>query len=373
MTKLRANEAKWDEKNQRWVIKVQRDGRRKSFYSSTPGTRGKAEAERKADVWLENCCREQAKDITFDELTVLYLAHIRTGNGTAHKSKEDSVIRTHLLPRWTGRKISRLTNIDYQEAIDACVEGREHPLSARTCGHVRSTITALWHYARRARLPMEEPIDLTIPSGATKKSRTILQPDDIRKLFDPALDKYFYVPAFRFIVLTGLRRGELCGLRTEDIDGSVLTTRRAVNSAGEITNGKNENALRTIVLPQLALDAIELHRSHLKQKGIISPWVFCNTRGEQMPPHGLYSRWLYFREKYGLASASLHELRHTMVSVCKDDLPLPLLKQVVGHSMSMDTLGQYGHSVDGERERVAALIGSIYDDLLHPQPATPKE
>ncbi len=364
MSNERNNEAVWSETKHLWRLTIQRDGVRKDFYSSTPGRKGKLKAERKADAWLADNCRRDSNDIIFDELAALYLAHIRVGNGTAHKQKEESVIRVHLLPRWTGRKVSRLTNIDYQEAIDACVEGREKPLSARTCAHVRSTITGLWHYARKASIPMDEPLDLTIPSGASQGKRTILQPDDIRKLFDTAMDKYFYVPIFRFIVVTGFRRGEVCGLKTADLDGNLLTISRAVNSDGEITKGKNKNARRTVLLPQLALDAISLHQQHIKQKGLISPWLFCNTEGNFTHPNTLYRRWLYFRDRYGLASASLHELRHTMISVCKDDMPLTLLKMVAGHSEAMNTLGQYGHDVNGERERAAALIGQIYGDLL---------
>ena len=364
MPKERTTEAAWSDKYKRWSIKVQRDGQRKAFYSSTTGRRGKFEAERKADAWLADNCRQTPKDILFDELTDLYLAHIRVGNGHANLKKQTSVINAHLLPRWAGRKVSRLTNIDYQEAIDACVEGREKPLSARTCGHVRTTITGLWHYARRARIPMEEPLGLTIPSGASKGERTILQPEDIRKLFDPAMDKYFYVPAFRFVVITGMRRGEICGLKTSDLQGDQLTVRRAINSDDEITKGKNKNASRTMTLPQLALDAIALHQQHMKQKGIISPWLFCNTEGDRNNPNTFYRRWLYFRDRHGLAAASLHELRHTMISICKEDMPLTLLKLVAGHSEAMNTLGQYGHEVNGERERAAAMIGDIYNEIL---------
>ena len=53
MKKLRTNEAAWLEKSGRWSIKVQRDGERKQFTSSKPGRKGKLEAERKADEWLE--------------------------------------------------------------------------------------------------------------------------------------------------------------------------------------------------------------------------------------------------------------------------------------------------------------------------------
>ena len=48
----RKNEAVWTESRKRWQINVQVDGVRKTFTSSFPGRRGKADAERKADRWL---------------------------------------------------------------------------------------------------------------------------------------------------------------------------------------------------------------------------------------------------------------------------------------------------------------------------------
>ena len=211
---------------------------------------------------------------------------------------------------------------------------------------------------------MEQPFDLTIPSAATKGKRTVLQPEDVKKLFDPALDRYHYIWHCRFIVLTGLRPGELCGLQTEDLKGNILTINRARNRLGEITAGKNENALRTITLFPLAVEAVEAHHKARMKKAIISPWLFCSTTGGPCDEQCLYKSWLRIRDNAGITAASLYELRHSMVSLCKKDIPLPLLKQVVGHSESMDTLGTYGHEVDGESQTSADLIADVFSDLL---------
>lgn len=359
--RTRTSEAIWIEEQQRWQIRVQVDGQRKAFYSSTPGKKGKAEAEHKADEWLSNAC--PSSDVRFADLTERYLSHLRTGNGTAHKNRQEATIRLYL-SQWNRRKVSSLTIVDYQEAIDACVEGREHPLSKRTCSHVRSTISALWKFAARAKIQMEQPIGLTIPTAATKGKRHILQHEDVRKLFSPELDKYYNVPLFRFIVLTGLRPGEVCGLRMEDLNGDTLTINRAINVNGETTTGKNENARRTIVLPPLAVDAIKMHHQQRKEKAVISPWLFCNTQGKNCNEKTLYHAWMRLRQ-HGITATSLYELRHTMISLLKDDLPLPMLKQVVGHSASMDTLGQYGHEVNGEKKASAEKIAGVYDQILN--------
>lgn len=340
---MRSNEAIWQEKYHRWRIQVQQDGVRKSFYSSKEGKKGKAEAEKKADQWLDN--GEPTRSIPFDELAASYLSHIRTSNGTAHKRREEEIVRLYL--PFGHRLVSKLTNLDYQNAIDACVEGREHPLSARTCGHVRSTIMALYHHAKKANIKMTEPYGLTIPTGATKQKRKVLQPEDLKTLF-AAAGHYSYI--FRFIVLTGLRVGEVCGLRKEDLQGDILTIRRARNNKGEMTTGKNENARRTIKLPAWAIANIQPNESE---------WLFTNAHGNPLDGRTLYKAWVRLRAKMGL-SASLYELRHTMISVCKSQVPTALLKQAVGHSMSMDTYGTYGHEMDGELQVTADLIDQAF-------------
>ena len=351
--KLRENEAVWDEKNQRWRITEQRDGIRKSFYSSIPGTKGKAEAERKADEWIKN--GDPEKEVTFEELTASYLAHLRTANGTAHKTREKATIDLYL--PWKGRKVSSLSLLDYQDAIDACVEGRDKPLSARTCGHVRTTIKALYLHARKANIKMREPIGLTIPRAATKGQRKILQPDEIKKLF--AFDGYF-APVFQFICTTGLRPGEVCALTNSDLKDNTLTIQRARNVLKETTSGKNDNARRTLILPDQAMEAIKAHRRNRK----VSQWLFCAKNGSQLDERALYSAWRRAEEKLGIGHVSLYELRHTMISLVKDDMPLPMLKQVVGHSGSMDTLGTYGHMVEGEGKAAADLIEKVYAKML---------
>ena len=348
---MRAAQAVWNESRKHWRIQVQHNGIRKSFYSSLAGRRGKTEAERKADLWLTE--GDPPKEMTFDELAASYLAHIRTANGTAHKLREEKTVQLYL--PFHHRLVSSLTNLDYQSAIDACVEGKDRPLSVRTCLHVRTTIIALYKHARKAGVSMTEPFGLTIPTAATKGKRKVLQPDDLRKLF--ATDgHYFYI--FRFIVLTGLRPGEVCGLKKSDLHGDTLTINRARNVNGELTNGKNENAKRVIKLPMAAVQCLG---NFLCTE---SEWLFTNRHGEPLDERALYSAWRRARKKLGIEAVSLYELRHTMISMCKSSVPLPLLKQTVGHSESMDTIGTYGHEIDGDLQQTADLIQEAFLKIM---------
>ncbi len=133
---------------------------------------------------------------------------------------------------------------------------------------------------------MDGPRPLTIPTDAPVGKRTILQPDTVDVLFSNDTTLWcgqvkpgFYIHAYRFLFLVVLRRGELCGIKTEDIKDGVLDLHRAFNRLGKETQGKNKNALRQIKLPSMAMQTVEEQKAMLKQRGIISPWLFPNDRG----------------------------------------------------------------------------------------------
>lgn len=358
---VRKNEATWSEKRSRWEISEQRDGRRKYFYSKVPGRKGKLAAERQADEWL--AAGSMKDSVRLGELAKMYLASLDTGNGTGHLRRETSTVKTWLLPYYEHRKTASMTQLDYQEAVRRPVL-QDPPRSARTCGHVRSTLCALASFAARAKIVMEPPQGIKIPKAAAKGVRRVLQPEDLRRLFDPAHDSYYHVHAFRVLVLLGLRRGELCGLRREDYDGQLLTVRRNVNNIQEITEGKTDAALRSITLPTLARRELDAQLAMLEQKGISSEYLFPSQKGTIQNTNAFYNRWCYFREHIGLPDVSLHELRHTMVSATKADVPLPLLKAILGHVPSMDTLGVYGHAMNGDGQRTANIMDEVYTALL---------
>ena len=363
--KERTNEAKWSEKYQRWSISVQREGERKYFYSSVPGTKGKAQAERKADAWLDGDRKKKKPPMIFHDLAEGYLADLQTNNGSAHKAKEASIIKCWLTPWWDKKPVTELTQQDYKDAVRRPAE-TDPPHSARTCGHVRSTITALWYYAMDNAVPMVQPIArrIKIPDAAPRGQRRILSDDDLRVLFDPANDRFFYIHAFRLLVLLGLRSGELCGLKREDRDGDTLNINRSVNINKEITAGKTAAARRSILLPEAAAKVLDDQAAMLKKRGIVSPWLFPSTAGTGANPHLIYSRWCDLRQELGLPKVSVHELRHTMISELKADLPLPLLKIVVGHTPTMDTLGVYGHAGDKDRQQAMQIMDAVYDRIL---------
>ena len=125
----------------------------------------------------------------------------------------------------------------------------------------------------------------------------------------------------------------------------------------------NEKVNRYIALPHRAQKILEDQKKLLNRHAIVSPWLFPGLDGEQTESNSLYKYWYTFRTQYGIIS-SLHELRHTMVSVLKSDMPEALLKMMVGHSEAMDTHDIYGHEMNGDLERTARIVDDVYDRKL---------
>lgn len=366
MATRRISEAIWIEGKSYWQIKVQKNGIRKAFTSSLKGRKGKHEAEAKADTWLES----GTTDMRFEDAWAQFLAYQMDHNGSSNYENLEIDGRLRILPQLRMHKLSKITPAMWQRCIDnAAASG----LSRRTCLNLRQSISAFVTFARRNRWTIEtlEKGDLRIPNNATpQKQKNVLQPADLQTLFTAdtctrgkQVEFVHYIHAFRFLTVTGLRRGELCGLRREDVRDGILTVSRSINSYNEITSGKNDNARRVIVLPKIAQRILTDQSLMLRRAGIISPWLFPDPDGECTDPKIFYERWDRYRKQHGIAS-TLHELRHTFVSANKADMPLELLKGIVGHSVSMDTIGIYGHEIDGEKLRAAGIVDDVFGRLL---------
>lgn len=368
MANDRRAEAIWIESKQYWEIKVQKDGTRKSFRSSVTGRKGKHEAELKADKWLETGTAE----MRFEQAWDIFLKWQEQHTGTANFRKHEYIGRMYLKPEMAGKKLNKIRPAMWQACIDAGVQAG---LSRRSCSNIRASISTFLRHAKRERwefIPVEEG-DLKIPnSAAPAKPKRVLSFDDIRTLFsDPTIVNRgktitaHYIHAWRLFVLTGMRRGELCGLRHEDIGEHSITIRRSINSFREETSGKNDNARRTFALTAEMKNVLEDQKKHLESLGIESPWVFPDQYGERPVANNVYGQWETYRRQHGI-EPSIHEMRHTFVSLHKADLPIELLKSVIGHSSNMDTIGVYGHEVDDDQVRAAEIISSVFAKIINP-------
>lgn len=360
----RINSAVWVDKYQRWQLKVQKDGQRRTFYSGEPGRNGQRECNAKADAWLDEGIVDENTRIS--ALFALWIDELKLTTSRGNWQPYESLGGKWILPVIGHLKISALNEQHVQDVINNAFKVGK--LSAKTLKNTRACMVTFLGYCRRNKTTTLRPEFIKIPRGAKASNKQTLQPDDLKLLFTEDLTKRgikeWFIYAFRFATVTGLRPGEMAGLKTKDISDGVLCVRRAINKYGEVTPGKNKNAQRTVVLPQIALDLLSEQQRMLKTAGLISAYVFPGENGEHMHEHTYYMHWCRYRDHVGISPGRTpYELRHTFISVNKK-IPAEMLKPMVGHSKDMDTFGVYGHALNGESYAAARMIDEAFQKLL---------
>lgn len=351
----RASEAKWIESRKRWQINTQLDGERRTFTDSTPGKKGKAAAEALADDWRKN--RQQRQHIRLIKLWEEFLENEKILHSEKNYIKHEQMGRLWILPMHQHKQVQAITVQDWQECILAAYKKGK---SKKTCQNIRGSITAFYEFARRCRIPMEAPEGLLIPKDAPVRKKNIMQSADLNTLFSVdwikrhnRVEQCFEIHAWRFVLLSGVRRAELCALRKTDIENDML----------HVHGTKTEAADRYMMLTKRMRKVLADQLKMLKAAGMVSPFLFPAADGYAMTPDHLGKTWKAYRKQHGIKS-TLHELRHTLVSVSKSDMPEELLKLVIGHTAKTDTFGIYGHAVEGDLERAAEIFDEIFDRLL---------
>lgn len=350
---MRKTEAYWLDKYNRWQINVYRYGERRAFYSSVPGKVGKHEAEAKADKWLKTFETSQKVHDALD----MWLEDKKV------KVSTTTYLSTLSMSKWLrklpNKPLASLSVYELQKLLDEAAQ----VCAKATVAFITSLIAEWLKYCRLRRweTPDVREGDLIVTGKATR-ARRAANSDELSSIMsaDPETDGW-YAHAFKFAVLTGIRKGELLGLQWQDVDfsKSQITISRAVNRLDEITGGKTENALRVIPLQHAAVETLQAQRQMLHDAGIRGLIVFPDELGFQTKAIHFNRIWEKFARAHNI-QITLHELRHTFISICKSEMPEALLKQVVGHSVQMDTYKTYGHAVEGDAQKIIDFMDESF-------------
>ena len=178
---LRTNTAVWLPNQNRWQIKVQKDGVRRTFTSTKPGRTGQREANRKADVWLDEGISSTTKRCA--DVWAEYMISVKATGGTSNIEQVEKFGRNYILPVIGARRIGDLTTGMLQDVLNRSYkEGCLNPdskrksrgnLSRKTLQGIRGVEVAFVKWARQHKYTSLRPEDedLTVPKGARLKGR----------------------------------------------------------------------------------------------------------------------------------------------------------------------------------------------------------
>ena len=167
---------------------------------------------------------------------------------------------------------------------------------------------------------------------------------------------------------TGLRRGELCGLRWEDFDegNGTLKICRTVyrEDGGGLTAGdtKTSAGTRKIVLPSST--AVLLSK---RKASALTEWIFPSPLNPEQPanPNTAYSHLKLLLKRAGLPSIRFHDLRHTFAShALASGVDVKTLSGILGHTRAAFTLDTYTHVTGDMQKRASEVVGDFLADIF---------
>lgn len=261
-------------------------------------------------------------------------------------------------------------------------------LAPQTVKHIHNILKPALQQAVYEGLIVKNPIDKVKAPKVTKtREPRILTEDELEKYLDELLHHRLYA-AFVLELCTGLRRGELLGLKWTDIDIytqddktlAVVTIQRQVlrvrnidkpGSSLQYSGLKTKSSFRSIVLPLCAITELQAHKQRQEQEKRLAGasyndegLVFCTALGKKLDIRRLYEIHCRALERAGIKHTAFHNLRHTVATLLLEKgESIKTIQDLLGHADASTSLNIYSHVLNrmkaASAERLDGIIGSV--------------
>jgi integrase len=264
----------------------------------------------------------------------------------------------------------RVRDLTSTEVVAMMATLQQRNLSISTVKRVRGVLHLLCAAAVRHEIILANPVTRVKPPRATTDRPTQVRPpltlDESQTLLAAA--EGTPLEAFIHLALaTGMRRGEILGLKWSDLNlesGEITIARTLIEGSRLLPDGrgvsepvfnkpKTRNSARTIPLAKPTLDALGRQRGRQSRErlraGVAwanSDLVFTNALGGALWPSNVYKQFCRLLVDAGLRHVRIHDLRHTAaVLMLINDVPLEQISQALGHGTIEITKDIYANYV----------------------------
>jgi len=280
-------------------------------------------------------------------------------------------IRVHLAPVLGDIKIQNLQTAHLQDLYLKKIE----TLSPRTVQYIHTTANAALNQAEKEGLIIKNPARAAKLPKIPKREIETYSKEDVEAFLKLSKERTRYFPALLLSVATGLRRGEILGLRWADLDlkkGKLTVKRTLARTENGLSfeEPKSELSKRSLQLPCFVVKTLEEHRKkQLEEKIKYKPiyednnLVFCTEHGRPVFPRNFSRVFENIAKKLheeGRPRLTLHGLRHTYATLAIEaGVPVKTVQENLGHHSASFTLSIYAHATDKARKEGAEKMDRI--------------
>jgi integrase len=292
---------------------------------------GKLTVEEHLLRWLSDSVRDTVRQRTYE--------------------RYESIVRVHLIPAIGRIKLKTLTPAHVRALYRAKLDAG---LAPRSVLHIHRTLSKALKQATDDGLIPRNAAGLVKPPRPRREEIQPLDSEQVRALFETARGdrlEALYVVA----VTTGMRRGELQGLKWEDLDleAGTLQVRRTLSEpkGGWIFEAPKSGKGRSIRLTRRAMSALREHRKRQLEErmGKAGLWsdhglVFPSAIGTPISGGNLNRSFKVLLKRADLPAVRFHDLRHTCATLLlRQGVNPKFVQELLGHADISLTLNVYSH------------------------------
>ena len=298
---------------------------------------------------------------------------------TIRESTLDSyraMVKNQVKPFIGGKQIASLTTADMQKFYNKIKkEGRvrEHPIHGKTLADsmvrgIHMMLHEALDTAVKERLIAKNPTNGTTVPKCNYPEKQILGDSQLETFLEAIKGEEYWDTFFYVEVMTGLRRGEICGLKWQDInfEENKLQVKRSVSvkKDGGVSIGetKTESGVRCIQMPPSVAELLQ----NRKQRAI-TEWVFPNFMHPEQPisPATAYRKLKLILKHAGLPLIRFHDLRHTFAThATHGGVDPKTLAGILGHTNASFTLDTYTHVTSDMQKAASNIVGNIMQNIM---------
>lgn len=291
---------------------------------------------------------------TFDTLAGLWLSDIKIKVKESTYTRYYRTVHSYLFPILRKQLLSKIDS-DFLKGLTEQLlsEGGigKTPLSPKTVSDILCILKAIFQYGKNQGYPCPNPDLLHYPQKKSKSIKILTEKNriELEQLLLNAGDTTSL--GILFTMFTGVRIGELCGLRWEDIDFHDLTVRvsRTIERIADlspqstsktkvvVSEPKTDSSIRVIPLP-------EFLAGYLLERRCEPDCYLLTGKRKYTEPHQFYIRYQKYLKQHGIENYTFHALRHTFATRCVEiGFDTKSLSEILGHSDINTTLSVYVH------------------------------
>ena len=245
------------------------------------------------------------------------------------------------------------------------------PLAPKTVRHVHTMLHKALNDAVRWGRVSKNAADLAEPPRPATPEMKVWDTEQLRMFLDAVRDDRLFA-AWMLMVTTGMRRGEVLGLRWSDVNldaarASVVRTLTVVGNDVLVSEPKTAKGRRSVALDPVTVAALRDHRRAQRQKRLAfgAGWndehlVFTLEDGTRIHPTRFSAWFSQHARRAGLPVIRLHDIRHSYATAALSaGIPAKVVSERLGHANVSITLDTYSHVLPSLQENAAAAVAAL--------------